>query len=482
MADRGRDLKFSILSDVSKFDTDGPARDLDQLGDEAQQTAKRVDDAFDKIARSSKTAATKVDQNMEKAEGGLKEFRDEAGSTGRESAASFSGGFDDVADAIQETAANAFAGLGPLGAAAGLAAAVGIGFVVSEISKAKERVAELTGSFLDLRKEGIDPATDAASHLVDELDAAQLSKFKRDADELGVSYEVLRAAFDGNAEAIAIVRREVARYNDENARGNPMTGEQADLMAGLTLKLNETETAYRNSGEAAKFLGDRQAEAVAATEAATRAVTDHAAALDGFTSPANTYTELLAAKEEKERATAEATAAATKSQKDSWEDYASAVSVSVSEYLAELERQVAAQETWATNLQTLAARGVDQGVLLELERLGPEGAPLIAQLTTASDAELAKMVALFGRQGAASGQAVASNLVGKAGAVSAAAAKVHAAAAVELARTITVPVKLEDATYAARVAWGEADAYFRRNPITLRTKGPTGQRPVRDVP
>jgi hypothetical protein len=55
----------------------------------------------------------------------------------------------------------------------------------------------------------------------------------------------------------------------------------------------------------------------------------------------------------------------------------------------------------------------------------------------------------------------------------------HADMKRELGRTVTVPVKV-DAERAARIAWLDADRYFRNHPITLRTKA--GARPVRDVP
>lgn len=49
----------------------------------------------------------------------------------------------------------------------------------------------------------------------------------------------------------------------------------------------------------------------------------------------------------------------------------------------------------------------------------------------------------------------------------------------QLGRPINVPVKI-DATRATRQAWLDADRYFQRNPITIRTKA--GSRPIRDVP
>jgi hypothetical protein len=54
-----------------------------------------------------------------------------------------------------------------------------------------------------------------------------------------------------------------------------------------------------------------------------------------------------------------------------------------------LEKQVADQTNWQTNMLLLAGR-VSQGTLDELSKMGPEGAPLVADLVNASDAELAK--------------------------------------------------------------------------------------------
>jgi hypothetical protein len=133
-------------------------------------------------------------------------------------------------------------------------------------------------------------------------------------------------------------------------------------------------------------------------------------ALEGFTDPAGIYTQLLADAEQAERDRAQATADATKSSKDSWEDYTKATSVSVDDYLAELQRQVEGQEDWADNLATLAKRGVSEGTLAELEKLGPEGAPLIAKLTKASDAELGKLVSLMKRKGADSTEQLAAGI------------------------------------------------------------------------
>lgn len=121
------------------------------------------------------------------------------------------------------------------------------------------------------------------------------------------------------------------------------------------------------------------------------------------------YNEVLAAKEEKERETAQETADATEDASDSWEDYVKDVKVSIDEYLKELERQVKAQQNWQKNMLTLAGR-VSAGTLDELAKLGPEGAPLVAELVDASDEELARFEELMGARAEAGGQNFAERL------------------------------------------------------------------------
>ncbi len=99
------------------------------------------------------------------------------------------------------------------------------------------------------------------------------------------------------------------------------------------------------------------------------------------------------------RKTAEETAAATKSTKDSWEDYYDGVSFRLGDYLKELEAQAEAQANWQSNMVALAGK-VSSETLAELSRMGPEGAPLVAQLVNASESELKRLDAAFAAGGA----------------------------------------------------------------------------------
>jgi hypothetical protein len=63
--------------------------------------------------------------------------------------------------------------------------------------------------------------------------------------------------------------------------------------------------------------------------------------------------------------------------------------------LANLEGQVAAFENWQQNLQELAAKGIDKGLLAELREMGPKAAPEIAALNTLTAEQLSQYVTLW---------------------------------------------------------------------------------------
>jgi hypothetical protein len=111
--------------------------------------------------------------------------------------------------------------------------------------------------------------------------------------------------------------------------------------------------------------------------------------LADFIDPLGTYTGLLQQKAQAEADAANKTAEKTGASSKSWEDFKDSVHVTFDEYMADLEKQVEAQNNWQTNMLLLAGR-VSAGTLAELSRMGPEGAPLVADLVNRSDAELDK--------------------------------------------------------------------------------------------
>ena len=63
--------------------------------------------------------------------------------------------------------------------------------------------------------------------------------------------------------------------------------------------------------------------------------------------------------------------------------------------MANLSKQVQIMETWAEDIKSLAKRGVDEGLIAELEKMGPAAAGEINGLVGMTDAELAKYVELW---------------------------------------------------------------------------------------
>ena len=78
------------------------------------------------------------------------------------------------------------------------------------------------------------------------------------------------------------------------------------------------------------------------------------------------------------------------SQVASFEKIKEASALSKQEVLANLESNVEAMNNWAENMETLAARGIDDGLLAHLANMGVEGAAQVQEFVNMSGDELAK--------------------------------------------------------------------------------------------
>ncbi|WP_411736100.1 phage tail tape measure protein [Paenibacillus sp. M2] len=80
--------------------------------------------------------------------------------------------------------------------------------------------------------------------------------------------------------------------------------------------------------------------------------------------------------------------------------------------LDNLRGQVEYMATWAHNIETLAARGIDQGLLEELRGMGPKAAPELAALNSLTDEQLAEYSGLWKTKTAESRAIAARELTG----------------------------------------------------------------------
>lgn len=73
--------------------------------------------------------------------------------------------------------------------------------------------------------------------------------------------------------------------------------------------------------------------------------------------------------------------------------------ISADEMIANLQKNQEAVNNWATNLNTLAERGVNEGILAKLQAMGPQGGLYVQELVNASDEKLATLNEVFTQGG-----------------------------------------------------------------------------------
>lgn len=222
--DAGRTLERTF-SDQQR-ETGQLRKEYDKLGDQIRTSGRRGRDFGDDVQAGT-----------DKAKRGMDEFKDEANSTAREAAASFDGSAESAADAFQEVAANAFAGFGPAGAAAGLAAAIGLGTVLTAITEQQEAAdelkARLTDAYIAAAEEGRNYLD--VQQIIEESgliykDAERLAKATEDATRLNLDLALVIQAMAGDEEAINAV---IAAGNDLRADATAKNRERGAAGEGI---------------------------------------------------------------------------------------------------------------------------------------------------------------------------------------------------------------------------------------------------------
>lgn len=238
------------------------ARDVDKLEDalrDAQRATDRTADAMDDVGDKGRRA-------FDKAKDGVDEFRDEANSTAREAAASFDGSAESIADAFQEVAANAFAGFGPAGAVAGLAAAAGIGLAAAgfeSVQEAQEKAAELASEWADRFVESGKRVATSAQQTAAVVDiATDPEKYKEATDNAelwGTTVSDAMLAMAGNVGSIQVIEDALNRKREATEKDAQAAQEAAEANGSALLALTPQEVELNKAEEAWKRHTDAMA-------------------------------------------------------------------------------------------------------------------------------------------------------------------------------------------------------------------------------
>lgn len=266
-------------------------RELEKAQRATEDLGDELDDARDNLKRlgyDGRDAGDDVKRGMKRAEDGVEEFKDEANSTAREAAASFDGSAESIADVFQEIAANAFAGFGPAGAVAGLAAAAGIGLAVAGFEQmdeaseeSKERANEWADSYIEAGGRVLDFQQTIAR--VQEITTKRYDEATKNADLWGVSVETAISAMAGSGSAIDEVTRSVEAQSDAAAIGAQKAQELAQANGGTLSVLTQEEQKAAAAADALNLMTGEMDRGATQASVYSRLLADTARATEGAT-------------------------------------------------------------------------------------------------------------------------------------------------------------------------------------------------------
>lgn len=287
---KGLDDVADALDDVTRDSQKGTDKLEDGFKDAQRQTEK-TEKSFKDLARTvereSKDAGKAIDKGigdgLKDAESGMGDFKDEAKNEAREAASSFSGEFDDVGDLIQSTLANALGGFGPLGAAAGIAAAAGFGAFYAKIQAdseaSEERVSSMFQSMIDDQRNYLSESAILGKVAEYAEDQGKLTEAQDIAAASGRSLAEVLRAMAGDAEANAAVQADLQKALDDHAKsakdaaaaGEEVSeadqqaalaaGQAKDKLSGYSDELDKAAGLYSTYAEAARYANNEMQDA-----------------------------------------------------------------------------------------------------------------------------------------------------------------------------------------------------------------------------
>jgi hypothetical protein len=236
------------LEDVSK--------DLDKTGKDGVKDVDKLEKSFVEAAKSAKDSGRTIEKSLsegtkkgaKEAEDATEVYKKEAIANVSEVTSSFTGSWESAADAIQGTLGGVVADLGPIGAAAGAAGAIGIGLLTAQLvkaeedaAKAKERVRQLGLAIIDSGESiaTLEEINENIKLIVSDADDAP-KKFKdiqKEAQYTGLDVNKLAAAYAGSADALDDVIKSAQEAYKAEQELVVINGESQDVISEKEIAL-----------------------------------------------------------------------------------------------------------------------------------------------------------------------------------------------------------------------------------------------------
>jgi cytochrome c551/c552 len=260
-----------------------------KLRDETKETADAIEKNFRESYKSVKNSSTDATDG---AAAGMDDVKSEAASAATETAASFDGSADSIVGMFQEVAANAFAGFGPAGMIAGLAAAAGIGLISAAMQGGgedadvlKEKVSALTDELIETKQGGasLEYIVDRLKELATSVEEGDtnLADLADTADKAGSDFKDLAQAYAGNSDNLdKLVKKnkDYLKQLEDEAEAIDTTSSANDGAYASVIKKIDAQEKYNKYLDEAQTIAKDAAEAEANYAAAGGAAMEARAA------------------------------------------------------------------------------------------------------------------------------------------------------------------------------------------------------------
>lgn len=217
------------------------ADSLDDVANEGENATEDLEKGFKDLARETKKEARDMGRDVSKSYDRMaddsgeatKQMAEDGYSNAREVAASFDGSAESIVDGFQGAAAEMFSGFGPAGAAAGLAAAAGLGLITAELQKQQEEADEAAARVDEMVAQMIEAQTTYVTEM-DRLnaleaflgDAEARKEAQQLAETLGIPLvDVAQALFDLNGKREVVEGKITENYNKQREALNLTIGD-----------------------------------------------------------------------------------------------------------------------------------------------------------------------------------------------------------------------------------------------------------------
>jgi hypothetical protein len=448
--DVARDAKRSgdKVSDAYKDAGKDAERSAEKVGDaykdagrDGEQSADRLERAFKDASDATAKAATDggkelgdgTRRGVADAKEGLGEFRDEANSTAREAAASFDGSAESIGDAFQEVTANAFAGFGPAGAVAGLAAAAGLGLVFAQLEKNKEKTEQLNAITAELAAEYIDTgqvgqaSMDFVIGRLKELATTtedgekSLSDLKDTSDAAGSNFQRLAQAYAGNSEGldelVQSAQKRLKQLREENVAQGDVTGGINRAQTALERQIEAQEEYVDLAQQAQRASKDAAEDQAAYVESGAEALQRQTeaeeqrtqAAVDGAEERRQANEEALAAEQAAADDYSSSVVSAYEAAGAAVNDYVEEGVFNLEKYTEESRKQADAVTAYQANMVALSGQ-LSADAFEYIQGLGPAAAPLIDAFVKAPLEQKEATAAVWSQLGATSSDSFSKTL------------------------------------------------------------------------